>query len=157
MTVWVDGDNYLGRIKEFEEPKLAIVTEDVRNGGMLGVVPVDRGLDKLTATLTAAGLEDALTSYFGITDIGGVPCAWSAPIRATTATNPIPSKSTATVVGPRSTMARQPPRATRNTNIPARWCTTAASSTASHLSKSTCSTVSSRSAASIATPKSWTS
>jgi P2 family phage contractile tail tube protein len=73
MTVWVDGDNYLGRIKEFEEPKLAIVTEDVRNGGMLGVVPVDRGLDKLTATLTAAGLEDALTSYFGITDIGGVP------------------------------------------------------------------------------------
>lgn len=73
MTAWVDGDNYLGRIKEFEEPKLALVTEDVRNGGMLGPVAVDRGIDKLVASLVAAGLEVYLTRYFGTTDIGGVP------------------------------------------------------------------------------------
>jgi uncharacterized protein len=72
MTVWAEGDNLLGRVKEFEEPKLALVTDDVRNGGMLGSVTVDRGLDKMTASILAAGLEVLLTRYFGTTDIGGV-------------------------------------------------------------------------------------
>ena len=36
MNAHVDGEGYLGKIAEFEEPKLALATEDWRGGGMIG-------------------------------------------------------------------------------------------------------------------------
>ncbi|PNU06465.1 phage major tail tube protein [Novosphingobium guangzhouense] len=72
LNAHVDGVSYLGRIAEFEQPKLAIATEDWRGGGMLGGVKLDMGLEPLEATLTFGGHERALIRYFGTTAVDGV-------------------------------------------------------------------------------------
>ena len=36
LNAYVNGATYAGVIAEFEEPKLALATEDWRGGGMLG-------------------------------------------------------------------------------------------------------------------------
>lgn len=72
INAYADGIGYLGVISEFEQPKLAISTEDYRAGGMLGNVKLDKGLEALEATLTFAGHEKGLVRKFGTTDIDGV-------------------------------------------------------------------------------------
>jgi len=72
MNAFVDGVSYLGVIAEFEEPKLAIATEDWRGGGMLGPVEVDMGLEKMEASLTMGGHEASLIRKFGTTMVDGV-------------------------------------------------------------------------------------
>lgn len=72
INAYADGQGYLGVISEFEQPKLAISTEDYRAGGMLGNVKLDKGLEALEAALTFGGHEKALTRKFGTTDIEGV-------------------------------------------------------------------------------------
>lgn len=72
MNGFVDGEGYLGVISEFEQPKLAIATEDHRGGGMLGAVKLDMGLEALEATMTMAGHVAALIRMFGTTAIDGV-------------------------------------------------------------------------------------
>jgi P2 family phage contractile tail tube protein len=42
--------SYLGVIGEYEEPKLALSTDDWRGGGMLGPVKIDKGLEAMEAT-----------------------------------------------------------------------------------------------------------
>ncbi|MFD2578798.1 phage major tail tube protein [Novosphingobium colocasiae] len=59
-------------MSEFEQPKLAISTEDYRGGGMLGSVKLDKGLEPLEATLTFGGHEKRLLRTFGTTDVEGV-------------------------------------------------------------------------------------
>lgn len=44
LNTYVDGEGFLGTVAEFEEPKLAIATEEWRGGGMLGPVMLDKGL-----------------------------------------------------------------------------------------------------------------
>lgn len=68
----VDGQGYLGRIAEFEEPKLAIATEDWRGGGMIGSVKIDLGLEPMEAKLKMGGHEAALIRKFGTTQVDGV-------------------------------------------------------------------------------------
>lgn len=68
----VDGEGYLGRIAEFEEPALAIATEDYRGGGMLGSVKIDLGLEPMEAKLKMGGHEAALIRKFGTTSVDGV-------------------------------------------------------------------------------------
>ncbi|MFC0683559.1 phage major tail tube protein [Novosphingobium clariflavum] len=72
MNAFVDGEGYLGIVSEFEQPKLAIATEDHRAGGMLGTVKLDMGLEPLEATMTMAGHVAALIRKFGTTAIDGV-------------------------------------------------------------------------------------
>jgi P2 family phage contractile tail tube protein len=98
-------------IGEFEEPKLSIATDDWRGGGMPGAIKVDKGLEALEATATMGGHTAELIRSFGTTDVAGLPCAWSAPIRPTTAAPPSRSRSTWAVASPRSTWA-SPRRAT---------------------------------------------
>ena len=50
MNAHVDGEGYLGKIAEFEEPKLALATEDWRGGGMIGPVKIDLGLEGMEAS-----------------------------------------------------------------------------------------------------------
>lgn len=71
-NAYVDGEGYLGVIAEFEEPKLAIATDDMRNGGMLGPVKTDMGLEAMEASLTMDGHEASLIRKFGTTRIDGV-------------------------------------------------------------------------------------
>lgn len=72
MNIHVDGQGYLGRASEFEEPMLALATEGYRGGGMLGEVQIDLGLQAMEATLKMGGHEAALIRKFGTTRIDGV-------------------------------------------------------------------------------------
>ena len=72
MNAFVDGEGYLGIVSEFEQPKLAIATEDHRGGGMLGAIKLDMGLEALEATMTMSGHVAALVRKFGTTAIDGV-------------------------------------------------------------------------------------
>jgi len=71
-NAYVEGESYLGVISEFEQPKLAIATEDYRGGGMLGTVKLDNGLEAMEATLTMGGHEVSLIRLFGTTALDGV-------------------------------------------------------------------------------------
>lgn len=71
-NAFVDGGSYLGVIGEFEEPKLAIATDDWRGGGMLGPVKLDMGLEGMEASLTMGGHEASLIRKFGTTQVDGV-------------------------------------------------------------------------------------
>lgn len=71
-TGHIDGENYLGVIGEFEEPKLALATDDWRGGGMLGPIKIDMGLEGMQATLSMGGHEAALVRKFGTTSAEGV-------------------------------------------------------------------------------------
>ncbi|HQS69250.1 MAG: phage major tail tube protein [Novosphingobium sp. 28-62-57] len=72
LNAFVDGESYIGVISEFEEPKLAIATEEWRGGGMLGPVMLDMGLEAMEAALTMGGHEAALIRKFGTTRVDGV-------------------------------------------------------------------------------------
>jgi hypothetical protein len=65
--------SYLGTIGEFEEPKLAIATDDWRGGGMIGSVKVDKGLEAMEASVTMGGHTAELIRTFGTTDVAGTP------------------------------------------------------------------------------------
>lgn len=72
MNIHVDGKGYLGRASEYEEPVLALATEDYRGGGMLGPVKIDLGLEGMEAKLKMGGHEASLIRKFGTTAIDGV-------------------------------------------------------------------------------------
>ena len=71
INAFVDGQGYLGEVGEFEEPKLALSTEDWRGGGMLGPVKVDKGLEAMSATITMGGHVATLIRKFGTTSVEG--------------------------------------------------------------------------------------
>lgn len=72
LNAYIDGEGYIGRIAEFEVPKLAIATEDWRGGGMLGPVKIDMGLEAMETSITMGGHEAQLIRKFGTTRIDGV-------------------------------------------------------------------------------------
>lgn len=72
MNAFVDGRSFLGVIAEFEEPKLAIKTEEYRGGGMLGAVMMDMGLEAMEAKIKMGGHEASLIRKFGTTRVDGV-------------------------------------------------------------------------------------
>jgi len=72
LNAFVDGASYLGVIAEFEEPKLAIATEDWRGGGMPGSIKIDMGLEPMEAKLKMGGHEVELIRRFGTTRVDGV-------------------------------------------------------------------------------------
>ncbi|PTR05478.1 MULTISPECIES: phage major tail tube protein [unclassified Novosphingobium] len=65
--------SWLGVIGEFEEPKLAIATDDWRGAGMIGPIKIDKGLEAQEATLTMGGHAPELIRMFGTTDVAGAP------------------------------------------------------------------------------------
>lgn len=72
LNGFIDGESYLGIIAEFEEPKLAIATEDWRGAGMVGPIKVDMGLEAMEASLTMGGHEVRLLRKFGTSQVDGV-------------------------------------------------------------------------------------
>ena len=72
MNSFVDGESYIGVVSEFEEPNLAIATEDWRGGGMPGGVKIDLGLEMMEAKLKMGGHEARLIRKFGTTRVDGV-------------------------------------------------------------------------------------
>lgn len=65
LNTYVDGEGFLGTVSEFEEPKLAIATEEWRGGGMLGPVMLDKGLEAMEGTITMGGHVAQLIRKFG--------------------------------------------------------------------------------------------
>lgn len=82
INAYADGLSFLGQIAEFEEPKLAIATDDWRGGGMLGPVKMDMGLEAQEATLTMGGHTASLIRKFGTTAVDGVQLRLVAAYRA---------------------------------------------------------------------------
>lgn len=82
INAFKNGVSYLGVISEFEQPKLAIETEDYRGGGMLGAIKLDKGVAAMEATLTFGGHEVSLVREFGTTSVEGtrlrLVCAYRA-------------------------------------------------------------------------------
>lgn len=72
INAYADGVSYLGIVSEFEQPKLAISTEEWRGGGMVGAVKLDKGVEPMEATVTFGGHEKALIRKFGTTSVEGV-------------------------------------------------------------------------------------
>lgn len=72
LNAYIDGEGYIGRVAEFEVPKLALATEDWRGGGMLGPVKIDMGLEAMETSITMGGHEAALIRKFGTTRLEGV-------------------------------------------------------------------------------------
>lgn len=72
FNIHVDGRGYLGCASEFEEPPIAIATEDYRGAGMVGGVKIDLGVEMMEATLKMGGHETDLFRKFGETRVDGV-------------------------------------------------------------------------------------
>ncbi|WP_374406539.1 phage major tail tube protein [Pelagerythrobacter sp.] len=72
LNGFVDGESFLGVIAEFEEPNLALATEDWRGGGMLGPVKVDLGLEAMEAKLKMGGHTASLIRKFGTSEVDGL-------------------------------------------------------------------------------------
>lgn len=67
MNLYGDGDSWKGQIAECTIPKLALKMEEMRNGGMLGPVMIDQGLDKIEFEFKAGGLLLDPLEQFGAT------------------------------------------------------------------------------------------
>lgn len=82
INAFGNGASYLGIVSQFEQPKLAIETEDYRGGGFIGAVKLDKGVAAMEATLTFGGHEVGLIRTFGTTAIDGtrlrLVCAYRA-------------------------------------------------------------------------------
>jgi len=72
LNAHVDGKGYLGEVAEFEQPTLALATEDYRGGGMIGSVKLDLGLEGMEAKLKMGGHVKELIRKFGTTRVDGV-------------------------------------------------------------------------------------
>lgn len=65
FNMFGDGDSYLGVIPEVTVPKLTLKMEEWRGGGMIGVVMVDQGLEKLELEFKAGGILAGAFRQFG--------------------------------------------------------------------------------------------
>lgn len=100
MNVHVDGKGYLGRASEFEEPTLALATEEYRGGGMLGSVMIDLGLEAMEAKIKMGGHEAGLIRKFGTTMIDGVRVRLTGAYQAE---NGLPAEAVEIYIGGRFT------------------------------------------------------
>lgn len=73
FTLFVDGENYIGKVPSVTLPKITRKTEDYQGGGMIGAAAVDLGLDggALDASMVVGGVvEELILKYGG--DIDGL-------------------------------------------------------------------------------------
>lgn len=72
FNVFLDSDNFIGRVPEIALPKLAKKVEQYRGGGMLGEIDVEMGLEKLEMEIKAGGLIRRALRSFGAIGVAGV-------------------------------------------------------------------------------------
>lgn len=73
LNLFVDGLGYAGQVEEFNAPKLAIVTEEFRAGGMDAPVELTMGMEKLEADFSLISYDLDVLSKFGVTEGAFVP------------------------------------------------------------------------------------
>jgi P2 family phage contractile tail tube protein len=65
------GTSFIHQVPEITLPKIVEKTEEMRNGGMLGPVPVSLGLEALELELTIGGLAIPIMRQFGMVGVAG--------------------------------------------------------------------------------------
>ena len=73
LNLFVDGRGYAGQIEEFNPPKLALVTEDFRAGGMDAPIELTMGMEKLEADFSLISYDKDVLSLFGVAEGSVVP------------------------------------------------------------------------------------
>lgn len=69
MSLALEGVGYLGQVDELIPPKLTLMTEEHRGGGMDAPVEMDMGMEALTAEFSMAGVQQDVLALFGrVTD-----------------------------------------------------------------------------------------
>ncbi|MDG4811655.1 phage major tail tube protein [Hydrogenovibrio sp. 3SP14C1] len=67
FNLQVDGKGYAGEAEEIELPKLVLIMESFRAGGMDASKSIDMGMEEMEATITLSGYDPALLKLWGVT------------------------------------------------------------------------------------------
>lgn len=73
LNLFVDGRGYAGQIEEFNPPKLALMTEDFRGGGMDAPVEITMGMEKLECDFSLIAYDAEVLKLFGVAEGNLVP------------------------------------------------------------------------------------
>ncbi len=73
LNLFVDGRGYAGQVEEFNAPKLALVTEEFRGGGMDAPIELTMGMEKLEADFSLVSYDAAMLGNFGVAEGAFVP------------------------------------------------------------------------------------
>lgn len=73
FNLYVDGRGYAGRVDEVSLPKLVVMTEEHRAGGMDLPVEIDLGMEKLELAFTLSAFDADVLRQFGLAPGASVP------------------------------------------------------------------------------------
>ena len=73
FNLFVDGRGYAGQVEEFNAPKLTLITEDFRGGGMDAPVGITMGMEKLACDFSLKAYDKDVLSSFGVTQGSSIP------------------------------------------------------------------------------------
>jgi len=65
FNLFINGENYIGKVAEITLPKLSAKMEEFRGGGMDAPIDIDLGMEKLTMEWTLGGYEAQVLRQFG--------------------------------------------------------------------------------------------
>lgn len=73
LNLFLDGKGHAGSLKEYTAPDMTLTTEDLRAGGMDAALPIEQGMEGLTASFTLASYSADALSYWGFAEGERVP------------------------------------------------------------------------------------
>jgi len=73
QTVQVDGRGYAGQLQEVNPPKLVLVTEEFRGGGMDMPTELTMGMEALRSDFTLISYDRAVLGHFGVVQGADIP------------------------------------------------------------------------------------
>lgn len=68
FNAFIDGRGHAGQIEEFNAPKLTLMTEEFRGGGMHAPIELKMGMEKLEADLTLISYDAHVLAHFGVVE-----------------------------------------------------------------------------------------
>lgn len=66
FNLFIDGRGFAGQIDEFTPPKLTLITNDFRAGGMDAAIDLDMGMEKLTCEFSLKSYDAHVLALFGL-------------------------------------------------------------------------------------------
>lgn len=73
FNLYFNGKGYAGQVEDFTPPKLTLVTEDFRGGGMDAALEITMGMEKLECSFTLKGYDKNVLASFGLAEGASVP------------------------------------------------------------------------------------
>ncbi|HEY9459700.1 MAG TPA: phage major tail tube protein [Paralcaligenes sp.] len=73
INLFVDGRGYAGQVEEFNAPKLTLVTEEFRAGGMDAPVALTMGMEALACSFSLLAYDADVLALFGFAEGNEVP------------------------------------------------------------------------------------